>query len=70
MNYLHFPAFNYFLLPLFPLILQGFLAMLRLISFYMKNEAIKFGISLGIYVVVYVIVRSLIRMVQNKRCTE
>ena len=32
----------------------------------MKNEAIKFGISLGIYVVVYVIVRSLIRMVQNK----
>lgn len=36
----------------------------------MKNEAIKFGISLGIYVVVYVNVRSLIRMVQNKRCTE
>ena len=36
----------------------------------MKNEAIKFGISLGIYVVVYVIVRSLILMVQNKRCTE
>lgn len=36
----------------------------------MKNEAIKFGISLGIYVVVYVIVRNLIRMVQNKRCTE
>ena len=36
----------------------------------MKNEAIKFGISLGIYVVVYVIVRSFIRMVQNKRCTE
>ena len=36
----------------------------------MKNEAIKFGISLGIYVVVYVFVRSLIRMVQNKRCTE
>lgn len=36
----------------------------------MNNEAIKFGISLGTYVVVYVIVRSLIRMVQNKRCTE
>ena len=36
----------------------------------MKNEAIKFGISLGIYVVVYVSVRSVIRMVQNKRCTE
>jgi len=36
----------------------------------MKNEAIKFGISLGIYVVVYVIVRNLIRMVQTKRCTE
>lgn len=36
----------------------------------MKNEVIKFGISLGIYVVVYVIVRSLIRIVQNKRCTE
>ena len=36
----------------------------------MKNEAIKFGISLGIYVFVYVIERSLIRMVQNKICTE
>ena len=33
----------------------------------MKNEAIKFGISLGIYVVVYVIVRSLIRMVQKQK---
>lgn len=36
----------------------------------MKDEAVRFGVSLGIYIIVYVIVRNLIRMVQNKRCTE